>query len=287
MTRADLPPDLVDGLGVRSASPLSGGDIASAYRLDTVDGPLFAKTHASPTPGLFEREAAGLRALGAQAPTGLRVPQVLRESPQGLVLEWIPEGGRRTPRTEADLGAGLAQLHRSTHDTFGGLDGVTFGYLGSAQVDLTPTSDWAEFYLDRRVTPLVERAISEHRIDASARDLLARVRPRARELCGPVEPPALVHGDLWAGNRLVDADGTNWLIDPAAYWGHREVDIAMMLLFGGFGPGCLEAYERGWPLGAGWRDRVSWYQLPPLLVHAILFGGSYGDAALRALAEYA
>ncbi|MDO5699067.1 MAG: fructosamine kinase family protein [Dermatophilus congolensis] len=282
-----FPSELITGLDVRGASSVSGGDIASAYRLETPDGPVFAKTHPRPTPGLFEREAAGLRALREHAPTALRVPQVLRESANGLVLEWIPEGGRRTGHTERTFGEGLAKLHRTTSDAFGGLDGVDFGYLGSAEVDLTPSTDWAEFYVERRVAPLVERAIGMRRLDPHARDLLDAVRPRAQELCGPVEPPALLHGDLWAGNRLVDSEGTNWLIDPSAHWGHREYDLAMMQLFGGFGAECYEAYDAEVPLGDGWRDRTPWYQLTPLLVHAILFGGSYGDAALRSLARYA
>src|SRR5690606_28934753 len=111
--------------------------------------------------------------------------------------------------------------------------------------------------------------------------------PRAAELCGPAEAPALVHGDLWGGNRLVDRDGTSWLIDPAAHWGHRELDLAMMQLFGGFDRAVYDAYDEAFPLAPGWRDRVSWYQLPPLLVHAIRFGGSYGAAALAALRRYA
>lgn len=290
MSRTPLDPvlePLVEGLDVRSARRVHGGDIAVSYRLETKDGPLFAKTHPRPTPDLFEREAAGLRALREHAPAPLRVPQVLRESPHGLVLEWIEEGRRRGGRTEAALGAGLAGLHRTTNPTFGGLDGDTSGYLGSVEVDLTPSTDWPSFYVHRRVAPLVERAIREGSLDPRARGLLERVEPRAAEICGPPEPPALVHGDLWGGNRLVDAEGTNWLIDPACHWGHREYDLAMMQLFGGFGPECFEAYDDAFPLDDGWRERVSWYQVTPLLVHAILFGGGYGDAALRALARYA
>ena len=113
--------------------------------------------------------------------------------------------------------------------------------------------------------------------------LVDRVAARSGELCGPPEPPALLHGDLWAGNRLVDRDGANWLIDPATYWGHREVDLAMMRLFGGFGAEAFDAYDEAHPLATGWPDRVEWYQLVPLLVHAILFGGSYGRAAMDVL----
>lgn len=287
MTLSPQLTELTDGLDVRSARRVHGGDIAVAYRLDTSDGPLFAKTHPDPTPDLFSREASGLRALRDNVPDGLRVPRVLRESETGLVLEWIEEGGRRAGSSERDLGRGLAMLHRTTNDAFGGLDGDSCGYLGSVGVDLTPSRDWPSFYVQRRVAPLVERAIDEGSLDPRARDLLERVAPRAPELCGPVEPPALLHGDLWGGNRLVDTTGVNWLIDPACHWGMREYDLAMMQLFGGFGPECFAAYDEEYPLESGWRERVPWYQLTPLLVHAILFDGGYGGSAMRVLQRYA
>jgi fructosamine-3-kinase len=275
-----LPDELVDGLGVTAATPVSGGDVADAFRLETAGGPLFAKTHPAPMPGLFEREAAGLRAL--RRADVIAVPDVVRECPSGLVLEWIDVGGRSTAG-EADLGTRLAALHRVTGPHFGGLDGSPGGYLGSQPVDLTPTDDWAEFFLERRLRPLTGRAVELGRIDPGALGEVERIGPHVAERCGPPEPPTLLHGDLWAGNRLVDAAGTNWLIDPAAHYGHREVDLAMMQLFGGFGDAAYDAYDDAFPLADGWRDRVRWYQLPPLLVHAILFGGSYGRAAMAVL----
>jgi fructosamine-3-kinase len=278
-----LPAELVDGLDVTAVTPVHGGDIAKAYRVETPDGPLFAKTHPDPMPGMFEREAAGLRALRAAG--AVAVPEVVRESPAGLVLEWI-EVGRRSPEADGALGTQLAALHRVTGPRFG-LDDAPGGYLGSQPVDLTPTDDWEEFFIDRRVRPLTRRAVERHRLDPAAIGLVERVAGRAGELCGPPEPPALLHGDLWGGNRLVDGRGANWLIDPAVYWGHREVDLAMMQLFGGFGESTYGAYDEAFPLASGWRDRVEWYQLPPLLVHAILFGGSYGTAALAVLRRYA
>jgi fructosamine-3-kinase len=279
-----LPADLVGGLDVTRTTPVHGGDIAKAYRLDTATGPLFAKTHPDPRPGMFEREAAGLHALRA---TGtVAVPEVIRGSAAGLVLEWIEEG-RRTAPSDAALGHELAALHRVTGPYFGGLDGAPGGYLGSQPVDLTPTARWPEFFVERRVRPLTIRAVELGRLDRSAVALADRVARRADGLCGPPEPPALLHGDLWGGNRLVDVKGRNWLIDPAVYWGHREVDLAMMQLFGGFGQSTYDVYDEAFPLAEGWRDRVAWYQLPPLLVHAILFGGSYGAAALDVLRRYA
>ncbi|HAS10233.1 MAG TPA: fructosamine kinase, partial [Acidimicrobiaceae bacterium] len=99
------------------------------------------------------------------------------------------------------------------------------------------------------------------------------------------EPPARLHGDLWAGNRLVDRDGRSWLIDPAAHGGHREFDLAMMRLFGGFGAACFAAYDDVHPLADGWEARVPLHQLAPLVVHAIKFGGGYVAGTERALAQ--
>jgi len=282
---SDLPVDLVDGLGVRASARVSGGDIARAYRLETDDGPLFLKWRPDATPDLFEREAAGLRALRTHR-GDLAVPEVLRLAPTGLVLEWI-DSGAPSPTTDADLGRGLARLHRTTNRWFGALDDSPAGYLGSVEVDLTPTDDWADFFVKRRVIPLVEQCVEQGVVAAAALESITRLAAHAEELCGPPEPPALVHGDLWAGNRMVGAGGLNWLIDSAAHWAHREIDVAMMMLFGGFGEDCFRAYDDEFPLSPGWRDRVRWYQLPPLLVHAILFGGGYGSSALAVLRHYA
>jgi len=253
-----LPADLVAGLAVTAAAPLRGGQIAHAFRLETARGLLFLKTHPEPLPGMFEREATGLRAL-RKADT-LPVPAVVRESSAGLVLEWV-EVGPRTTAADVQLGRGLAGLHRTTGMAFGGLDADTGGYLGSQPVDLTPTTSWAEFYVERRLRPLTRRAVECGRLDPMALDLVDRVASNGADRCGPVEPPTLVHGDLWGGNRLVDRRGASWLIDPAAHWGHREADLAMMRLFGGFGEASFTAYEEVFPLAAGWQQRVEWYQL--------------------------
>lgn len=282
MAAVDLPHELTDGLDIRAVRPVAGGCIARAYQVQTDEGTLFAKTHHDPAPLMFEREAAGLRALRDHATEDIAVPRVLRESPFGLLLEWV-EPGAPSAVTERDLGIGLAGLHRATNDTFGGVDSGSLGYLGSVEVDLTPTTSWPQAYAERRLLPLTEQAVRLGRLDPAARALLESLLPRAGELCGPDEPPALLHGDLWAGNRLVGVGGTNWLIDPAASWGHRELDLAMMSLFGGFGADCFTAYHHAYPLADGWRERQPWYQLQPLLVHAILFGGHYGDAALAAM----
>lgn len=281
-----LPEDLLADLDVTGVQSLSGGDTAAAYRLNTPDGPLFAKTMLDAPAGVLELEAAGLEALRSAAPPELSVPRVIRVTEHGLVLEWIDESyGAGGSATEAECGSGLAQIHRAEAPHVGGLDPELPQRIGSFPVDLSPTDNWADFLLYRRIEPLLRTAVESGNLDAEAQDLLDELAPRAAELAGPVEPPSLLHGDLWAGNRVVDSSGRNWLIDPSSFYGHREYDLAMMLLFGGFGEACFNAYDEVYPLEDGWRERVPWYQLPPLLVHAIRFGGGYGNSVMRALRQ--
>ena len=278
--------DVADALGVevRQASQLGGGDVAESYRCDLADGrTVFAKTHRAPPPGFFTTEAAGLTWL--REPGVIPVPEVLavsdgdgRRSPM-LVLEWIEEG-RSGPRTEADLGRGLARLHRSGAACFGREDRRT---TGSRALPNDPCDTWVEFFAERRLRPLARLARDGDALPDRTLADLDRVIARLAELGGPPEPPARLHGDLWAGNRLVDRDGRSWLIDPAAHGGHREFDLAMMRLFGGYDRECFAAYAEELPLADGWEERVPLHQLAPLTVHAIKFGGGYAAATQRAL----
>jgi fructosamine-3-kinase len=238
---------------------------------------VFAKTHRRPPPHFFPTEAAGLRWLRASG--AVAVPEVLAVDDGMLVLEWIPEG-RPRPGTEAELGRSLAGLHRAGASCFGREDRMT---TGSRRLPNEPTPTWAEFYAANRLRPLAELGRESGALPV---DLARRLETMADRLAGlgvPDEPPARLHGDLWAGNRLVDVDGRSWLIDPAAHGGHREFDLAMMRLFGGFGAAAFAAYDEAWPLAPGWEDRVPLHQLAPLAVHAIKFGGGYVGATARAL----
>ena len=111
------------------------------------------------------------------------------------------------------------------------------------------------------------------------------VRRRIHDLVPAGEPPSRLHGDLWGGNAMVDERGAPCLVDPAAYGGHREIDLAMMRLFGGFSPRVLSAYDEAWPLAPGHAERVLLWQLLPLLVHVVLFGGGYVAQVERALSR--
>ncbi|MGH0032870.1 MAG: fructosamine kinase family protein [Myxococcota bacterium] len=280
---ADFAAAVTRALGrqVDAVRPLSGGDVAEAYRVELADGErVFAKTRRSSPPGFFVTEATGLAWLrGAGA---IPVPEVLHVSddPPLLVLEWIDEGRARAG-TEASLGRALARLHASGAPCFGREDRRTTGSRGLPN---EPCASFVEFYAGQRLLPLVKLAHEADALPASSLRALEDVAQRLADLAGPPEPPARLHGDLWGGNRLVDADGESWLIDPAAHGGHREFDLAMMRLFGGFGEACFAAYAEASPLAPGWEERVPLFQLAPLVVHAIKFGGGYAAATRRALA---
>jgi fructosamine-3-kinase len=267
------------GCAVRSARRVGGGDINEGWRLELGDGtPAFAKTRADVAPGEYAAEAAGLGWLAE--PGTLRVPAVLGVSDAVLVLEWVEAGGRGDP---AALGAGLADLHAAGAPAFGATahDGPT--RIGPLLLPNDPAPDWATFYAERRLRPVLERA----RLSPEGTRAVERVCARMAELAGPEEPPARLHGDLWSGNVLWDRAGQPWLIDPGAYGGHREVDLAMLSLFGAPGPAFLAAYEERHPLADRHEERVELWQLFPLLVHAALFGGGYRQAAANVAARYA
>jgi fructosamine-3-kinase len=150
-----------------------------------------------------------------------------------------------------------------------------------------PCDTWSEFYASNRLLPLARLARDAGALPARAIEALERVAATLDRFGGDDEPPARLHGDLWAGNRIVDVGGRNWLIDPAAHGGHREFDLAMMRLFGGFGSACFAAYADVYPLAGGWEDRVELHQIAPLVVHAIKFDGGYVDHAVAAIERYA
>jgi fructosamine-3-kinase len=272
------------GARVHRAQALDGGDINEAYALELEDGRrVFAKTNRRAPPAMFSAEARGLAWL-AQAES-LRVPRVLAVSdptekgPSFLVLEHVGSAARRRGFDE-DLGHGLAALHRFGAPGFG-LDHDNF--IGRLPQANAPLPDWPSFYRARRLEPQLRRAVELGLAPSGVRKGFDRLFATLEDRVGPPEPPARLHGDLWGGNLLVDEAGGPCLIDPAVYGGHREVDLAMMRLFGGFGPRVFSAYDEAWPLSAGHEERVDLYQLYPLLVHVNLFGGSYISSVEAAL----
>ncbi|HEY0978465.1 MAG TPA: fructosamine kinase family protein [Flavobacteriales bacterium] len=245
------------------------------YRLDTDNGRFFVKVNSVDRfPSLFEAEADGLRRILA---TGtVRVPYVIaigEDHDDGyLLLEHIAEGPTG-PAFWRDFGRSLAALHRNTADTFG-LE--RDNYIGTLKQVNTPDPDWTSFLITRRLEPLIQKAVDRKRL-GSGDALRAEQLYRRLPSLFPEEPPALLHGDLWHGNLLCDTDGRPVLIDPAVYYGHREMDLAMSRLFGGSEASFHAAYNEAWPLAAGWAERVDICNLYPLLVHVNLFGGAYAQ----------
>lgn len=281
-----LPP------GAREARPVGGGDINEAFRVVLADGlEAFVKTRADAAPGEYAAEAAGLRWLAE--PGGLRAPAVLDIADDYLALELIAPG-RLNRAGEQELGRGLALTHAAGAPRFGrfrgdgdrGNGGGDAAWLGSLRVSNEPTEDWATFYAERRLRPLAALAFDRGTVSYPAIQAVERICEQIGELAGPPERPARLHGDLWSGNVLADADGRPWLIDPAAFGGNREVDLAMLALFGGLSGAVLDSYQDVAPLSEGWEGRVGLYQLLPLLVHAVLFGGSYGASIARTAQRY-
>jgi fructosamine-3-kinase len=271
----DLRRAVADGLGrpVVSLRPVPGGDLCEAYAARLGDGEqVFVKTRAEAAPGEFATEAAGLRWLADAG--ALRVAEVLGVGEHWLALRWI-DRGRLDTAGEEELGRGLAALHRAGAATFGGPRPLR---LGPLELPNEPADDWAAFYARSRLLPLAGRA--------GLADVVDRLCVRMADLVGPDEPAARLHGDLWSGNVLAGADGRPWLVDPAAYGGHREVDLAMLALFGSPSRRTLAAYDEVWPRADGHAERVALYQLFPLLVHAVLFGGGYRPAAEAAARRY-
>jgi len=282
-----LESSLATALGSRvlGARPLTGGDINDAFEVRLGDGrEVFLKCNVSAPNDMFVAEARGLAWL-AEA-KALRLPDVLAASGANdltpfLALELI-RPAPRGPNFDDRLGRGLAALHRHGAPAFG-LDHDN--YIGRLPQKNTFAVAWPEFYRVRRLGPQLRAAADAGLAPTRVRRDFERLFGQLESLCGPPEPPARLHGDLWGGNMIADDLGEPCLIDPAAYGGHREIDLAMMKLFGGFGPRVFAAYKEAFPLADGYRERVALYQLYPLMVHVNLFGGGYLGQVEAALGQ--
>lgn len=273
------------GSAVVATAPVAGGDIATATKLRLSNGTTaLMKTlpHAPAT--FFEAEAFGLRWLAeAGEGGGVATPEVLAVDHECLILRWV-EPGKNNADSAANFGRALAATHAAGAATYG-LE--TDGFIGKLPMPNRPTDTWAEFYAVRRVLPYLKLAHERGAVTDAEKAMVESVVGKLPQLL-PEEPPSRLHGDLWNGNVLWGLDGKVWVIDPAAYGGHREMDLAMLTLFGlPHLPRALDAYHEVAPLTDGWEDRVALHQLFPLLVHACAFGGGYGARAAQAAARYA
>lgn len=269
---------------VRLIRPIAGGSINKCFQIKYGKDLFFLKVNCSlKLPAMFIAEAEGLRRIG-QTNTIL-TPEVICSGSvadrQFLVLDWI-ESGVVTSTSQQELGRNLAQLHKCSQPFFG-LDHNN--YMGSlAQVNRQGVS-WTEFFIEERLKPQVELGELKGLLAGSILDQFEIVYEKLDSLY-PAERPALIHGDLWSGNYLVNSAEKPVLIDPAISYSNRECDIAMTTLFGGFQQLFYDAYNEVFPLQQGWKQRLDLWNLYPLLVHVNLFGTSYLSGIRRTLAEF-
>lgn len=270
---------MLAGVDLVDPRPVGGGDICESFDARLADGArVFAKTLTNPPSDFFDAEARGLDRLRTDA--GPPVPTVRAVASDGLVLEWVEPTSPSRAAGER-FGGQLAALHRCAGTQFGAASG---GFVATVPLDNSAAEDWPIFFAERRLGPALAVARQRGAVRESDAVAIRDVIENLRDLAGPPEPPARIHGDLWAGNLHWAADGQVWLIDAAAaHDGNRETDLAMLALFGApFHREIVDAYDRVFPLAPGWQERISLHQLHPLLIHAILFGGGYGARAAAA-----
>jgi len=289
VTTAALDSGVASALGreVVALESVTGGDINDAYRARlSNDRSVFVKTSSQAPAGSYRAEADGLEWLAAT--DTLRVPSVAAvvdelDSPiRGLVLEWIEPAAPHADFAD-ELGRQLARMHRAGAPAFG-LD--RDGFLAGIPVSNQPCVTWAEFCVTRRLDPMLRQAVDLGHVPRSLVMPFDRLFDRMHDLAGEPEDPARLHGDLWTGNVMVGPDGGPWAVDPAAFGGHREMDLAMLRLFGTPDERTFGTYAEEFPLSEGWADRVELCQLLPLLVHVVLFGAGYVDGLERRVRRY-
>jgi len=262
-----------------------GGSINDSFRLRFSNKSLFVKLNRHH--GLrefFSCEKKGLELLRSKSK--LKVPEVVgmeeaKEQGDFLVLEYLEESEPGANFWES-FGRDLAQLHQNTHTEFGlGYD----NYIGALKQSNRRHSNWVDFFIEERLEVQYQLARDKNYLDDQFGFDLKKLFAKLPSLI-PEESPSLLHGDLWSGNYMVFGSQRAAIFDPAVYFGHREVDLAMMHLFGGFHHSLFDAYHEAFPLEIAWEERIDLFNLYPLLVHVNLFGGSYASRARQVLNKY-
>ncbi|MEL6560527.1 MAG: fructosamine kinase family protein [Bacteroidota bacterium] len=272
---------------VKSYKSVGGGCINNGLVVvcDERDTPVkyFIKWNEDQIEDLFEKEALGLSILGARS--NFTIPTVLGHGSYGtrnfLILEYI-ESGHANQDFWTSFGEQLADMHRVSHQQYG-LDHPN--YIGKLPQANHEQSNWIDFFISNRLEPQLGMAVYHNRISSA---FAKKFKYLYSQLPGILtnEPPALLHGDLWSGNFMVNHNGRACLIDPAVYYGHREIEIAFTQLFGGFDNRFYQSYQESYPLEPDFSTRAEIYNLYPLLVHVNLFGESYLSGIERAIRKY-
>lgn len=262
---------------------VGGGSINMAYKFSANNKQYFIKTNTTTIfSNGFKEEVLGLEFLQKN---NARTPNILAEGNYKgqtyLVLEWINTGDE-TKEFWSCFAQQLAALHKNTSDSFG-LNHNNF--MGQLEQINNPKKTFYEFFIENRLKPQLILSINNGLLDRTHVGQFEQLFNRLEQLI-PVEPPAAVHGDLWSGNYICGVNGQAFLIDPAVYYGHREIDIAMTRLFGGFHSQFYEAYQEIFPMEKNFLERADIYNLYPLLIHLNLFGSSYRNSILRIINRF-
>lgn len=262
-------------------STVFGGDINESFTIKTSNGSYFIKINdAIAFPNMFEAEAKGLDFLISQSSFVIPEPIIIGtfENKAFLLLEYL---SLQNQGNWFSFGEILANMHKRTAPNFG----LEYpNYIGSLIQKNNEMNSWAEFYMEQRLLPLSIKARELGLLDKEDLRNLDLLHMQLGNIY-PIEPPSLLHGDLWSGNASF-CQGKSCVYDPAIYYGHREIDIAMTLLFGGFPKEMYTAYNTVYPLENGWQNRIELSQLYPLLVHTCLFGESYANQVRAILKKY-
>ncbi|HRP32368.1 MAG TPA: fructosamine kinase family protein [Agriterribacter sp.] len=271
-------------ISIRGYESVYGGDINKCFKIETSGGIFFIKVNAALFGlDMFEKEARGLMKLADTRSVVVPAPLFDGKFNQQifLVMEYINPGHPALDFWQ-NFGTHLAKLHYSGAEQFG----LEYdNYIGKLTQRNHQSNDWNVFFAEERILPLVHKAHERGLLETDQVHAVVQICSRLNEIF-PAESPALLHGDLWNGNFVPGGNGQAAIFDPAIYYGHREMDIAMTLLFGGFDAVFYEAYQHHFPLQPGWEKRVALCQLYPLLVHLLLFGGNYRQKVEEVIAQY-
>lgn len=272
------------GERVKGYTPISGGDISRAYLLKTSNNNYFLKVNSKATAlDMFLYEKIALTTI-ANTNT-IATPKIIAcnsfDDDSFLIMDHIEIKTTNSKDLEV-FGNQLAQLHKVTSDEFG-LDSNNF--IGSLHQSNKKHKTWTDFYIEERLIPQFQLAKSKGLLNSSEVPNIELLKEKCLPYFKNVKP-SLLHGDLWSGNYLISSSGKPYLIDPAIYFGHNEVDIAMSKLFGGFGQSFYDSYHSIIPKDEFTEDRIQFYQLYYLLVHLNMFGSSYYQSVKQIVNKY-
>jgi protein-ribulosamine 3-kinase len=271
---------------VKSLESVSGGCISNAYKVILESGKnLFLKMNPGSSKNMFVKEANGLNEL--RKANAIRVPEVIAAENSFILTEFI-ERGRQSNKFFEDFGERFANLHKFTSENFGFYED---NYIGSNEQMNIPSEDeknnWTKFYFNKRLLFQFKLAQRNGYADEKLRKCFSSLEDRIEDILKESEEkPSVLHGDLWSGNFMSDENGNPCIIDPAVYYGHREADLAMTKLFGGFNSEFYNSYDQAYPLKAGYEYRENIYKLYHVLNHLNLFGRGYYSQALSLIQFY-